>query len=42
MSRSVRSDFKEVPVLVCGDVMLDRHIYGHVRRISPGLPVPVT
>ena len=40
MSHSVR-DFKEVPVLVCGDVMLDRHIYGHVRRISPEAPVPV-
>jgi D-beta-D-heptose 7-phosphate kinase / D-beta-D-heptose 1-phosphate adenosyltransferase len=31
----------EIPVLVIGDVMLDRHIHGHVRRISPEAPVPV-
>ncbi|MHB1558790.1 MAG: D-glycero-beta-D-manno-heptose 1-phosphate adenylyltransferase [Isosphaeraceae bacterium] len=29
------------PVLVVGDVMLDRHVHGHVRRISPEAPVPV-
>ena len=40
MSHSV-GDFREVPVLVCGDIMLDRQIYGHVRRISPEAPVPV-
>jgi D-beta-D-heptose 7-phosphate kinase / D-beta-D-heptose 1-phosphate adenosyltransferase len=31
----------DVPVLVVGDVMLDRHVHGHVRRISPEAPVPV-
>ncbi len=31
----------DVPVLVLGDVMLDRHVHGHVRRISPEAPVPV-
>lgn len=31
----------DVPVLVVGDVMLDRHLYGHVRRVSPEAPVPV-
>ena len=31
----------EVSVLVIGDVMLDRHVHGHVRRISPEAPVPV-
>jgi D-beta-D-heptose 7-phosphate kinase / D-beta-D-heptose 1-phosphate adenosyltransferase len=31
----------DVAVLVIGDVMLDRHVYGHVRRISPEAPVPV-
>ncbi|MGB4107629.1 MAG: D-glycero-beta-D-manno-heptose-7-phosphate kinase [Alphaproteobacteria bacterium] len=30
-----------VPVLVAGDVMLDRFVYGHVERISPESPVPV-
>ncbi len=28
-------------ILVVGDLMLDRYIYGHVRRISPEAPVPV-
>ncbi len=31
----------DVRVLVIGDVMLDRHVHGHVRRISPEAPVPV-
>jgi D-beta-D-heptose 7-phosphate kinase / D-beta-D-heptose 1-phosphate adenosyltransferase len=30
-----------IPVLVIGDVMLDRHVHGHVRRISPEAPVPI-
>jgi rfaE bifunctional protein kinase chain/domain len=30
-----------VPILVVGDVMLDRFIVGHVSRISPEAPVPV-
>jgi D-beta-D-heptose 7-phosphate kinase / D-beta-D-heptose 1-phosphate adenosyltransferase len=29
------------PVMVLGDVMLDRNVHGHVRRISPEAPVPV-
>jgi len=28
-------------VLVVGDVMVDRYVYGHVSRISPEAPVPV-
>ena len=28
-------------VLVLGDLMLDRHIFGEVKRISPEAPVPV-
>ena len=28
-------------ILVCGDAMLDIHIYGEVERISPEAPVPV-
>jgi D-beta-D-heptose 7-phosphate kinase/D-beta-D-heptose 1-phosphate adenosyltransferase len=31
----------QTSVLVLGDVMLDRHIHGQVRRISPEAPVPV-
>ena len=28
-------------ILVIGDIMLDRHLYGDVNRISPEAPVPV-
>jgi D-beta-D-heptose 7-phosphate kinase/D-beta-D-heptose 1-phosphate adenosyltransferase len=31
----------QVSVLVVGDVMLDRYLWGGVRRISPEAPVPV-
>jgi len=31
----------EVRVLVVGDLMLDRYLWGDVRRISPEAPVPV-
>jgi D-beta-D-heptose 7-phosphate kinase/D-beta-D-heptose 1-phosphate adenosyltransferase len=34
-------DRRHVSALVLGDVMLDRYISGHVRRISPEAPVPV-
>jgi D-beta-D-heptose 7-phosphate kinase / D-beta-D-heptose 1-phosphate adenosyltransferase len=37
----LRDAIFELPVLVIGDVMLDRHVHGHVRRISPEAPVPV-
>ena len=30
-----------VPVLVLGDIMLDRFVYGAVERISPEAPIPV-
>ena len=33
--------FKNVKVLVVGDVMLDRYWWGSVTRISPEAPVPV-
>lgn len=33
--------FRQVHVLVVGDVMLDRYWWGAVRRISPEAPVPV-
>jgi len=35
------SRFKEKKILVCGDVILDRYIFGSVDRISPEAPVPV-
>lgn len=33
--------FKNVKVLIVGDLMLDRYFYGDVKRISPEAPVPV-
>lgn len=38
---SVADKFSGVRVLCIGDVMLDRFISGHVKRISPESPVPV-
>ncbi len=38
---SVFDAFKELKVLIIGDVMLDTYIYGTVNRISPEAPVPV-
>ncbi|USN45043.1 MAG: hypothetical protein H6502_03195 [Candidatus Woesearchaeota archaeon] len=37
----VLSEFKQVNVLVIGDVMLDKYFYADVSRISPEAPVPV-
>lgn len=34
-------DFSELRILVVGDLMLDRYLYGKVDRISPEAPVPV-
>ncbi len=33
--------FKDISVLVVGDIILDRYIWGKVERISPEAPVPV-
>lgn len=37
----VESEFGSRTILVIGDLMLDRHIWGSVTRISPEAPVPV-
>ena len=37
----VRRGFDGRRILVVGDLMLDRYIWGRVRRISPEAPVPV-
>jgi len=34
-------DFSQLTVLVVGDLMLDRYLWGDVERISPEAPVPV-
>jgi D-beta-D-heptose 7-phosphate kinase/D-beta-D-heptose 1-phosphate adenosyltransferase len=40
-ARELLARFAGQPVLVAGDVMLDRFIVGRVTRISPEAPVPV-
>ncbi len=40
-SKAVVKTMQDVPVLVVGDMMLDRFVYGNVERISPESPVPV-
>ena len=37
----VLESFHRARVLILGDVMLDRFIYGSVERISPEAPIPV-
>ncbi len=38
---AIERRFLAKPILVIGDAMLDRHIWGQVSRISPEAPVPV-
>ncbi|MFH0908086.1 MAG: PfkB family carbohydrate kinase [bacterium] len=40
-AKAVLEKFPDQRILVVGDLMLDRYIYGHVSRISPEAPVPV-
>ena len=37
----VLASFAQARVVVLGDVMLDRFLYGSVERVSPEAPVPV-
>jgi rfaE bifunctional protein kinase chain/domain len=39
--RQAVNKFSQAKILVLGDVMLDRFVWGAVRRISPEAPVPV-
>jgi D-beta-D-heptose 7-phosphate kinase/D-beta-D-heptose 1-phosphate adenosyltransferase len=38
---SIFNNFKKKKILVIGDIVLDRFIWGRVNRISPEAPVPV-
>lgn len=40
-AEEIISRFPEQRILVIGDLILDRYVYGSVRRISPEAPVPV-
>lgn len=37
----IEGDWKSKHILVVGDVMLDRYVWGDVERISPEAPVPI-
>ncbi len=37
----ILSDIKSPTVMVVGDLMLDRYVWGEVNRISPEAPIPV-
>jgi len=37
----ILSECKKKKILVIGDLILDRYIWGKVNRISPEAPVPV-
>ena len=37
----ILNNFRKVHLLVVGDLMLDRFIWGEVERLSPEAPVPV-
>ncbi|MBM4145045.1 MAG: D-glycero-beta-D-manno-heptose-7-phosphate kinase [Nitrospira sp.] len=39
--RNILSEFKKKKILVVGDLILDRYIWGKVSRISPEAPVPI-
>jgi D-glycero-beta-D-manno-heptose-7-phosphate kinase len=38
---SLFDQFKDLNVLIVGDVMIDHYLYGKVSRISPEAPVPI-
>ena len=38
---SILDKIRDLPIMVAGDIMLDRYIWGKVERISPEAPVPV-
>jgi len=41
VTEMVEGGWRKIRVLVVGDVMLDRYIWGEVERISPEAPVPI-
>ncbi len=40
-AKKIISEFRGKEILIIGDIMLDRYIWGSVNRISPEAPVPV-
>lgn len=39
--RTIVENFKDKNILVVGDIVLDRYIFGEVKRISPEAPIPI-
>jgi len=37
----IPDSFANIKILIVGDVMLDRYLWGDVSRISPEAPVPI-
>src|SRR5262245_709538 len=37
----IESEWPQKRLLVVGDVMLDKYLWGHVERVSPEAPVPI-
>jgi rfaE bifunctional protein kinase chain/domain len=40
-NKNILDEFRNKKILIIGDIILDRYIYGKVNRISPEAPVPV-
>ena len=40
-SKLIANAFINTKVLLIGDVMLDKYVFGDINRISPEAPVPV-
>lgn len=38
---SLLQNFKQKKILIIGDIMLDKYIFGRVSRVSPEAPVPI-
>ena len=38
---NILESFKKLKILVVGDIILDRYVFGKVERISPEAPVPI-
>jgi bifunctional ADP-heptose synthase (sugar kinase/adenylyltransferase) len=34
-------EFKDLKIMIIGDVMVDSYVWGKVSRVSPEAPVPV-
>ena len=40
-AKNITRNFSRQKILVLGDIMVDKYLWGRVSRISPEAPVPV-